>query len=254
VHSLGLFYVIDLNIVNFSGLLIILRLIMQRSEINRIIEQAIDFFKQMQFVLPPFAYYSITDWKEVILEAREIFDLGLGWDITDFGLGEFEKKGLLLFTIRNGQFGGDQYPKPYAEKIMIVGDGQITPLHFHWNKMEDIINRGGGDLVFELFNSNPDEELAKTPVQISVDGLKRTVNPGEQVVLQPGQSLLLAPYLYHKFYGKNGRVLVGEVSMVNDDATDNRFYDPVGRFPDIEEDIQPKYLLCNDYKKFINAD
>ena len=226
---------------------------MKRSKINRIIDQAIEFFKQMNFPLPPFAYYSISDWNEVTEDAREIFDLGLGWDITDFGLGKFEKNGLLLFTIRNGQYGSERYPKPYAEKIMIVREGQITPLHFHWNKMEDIINRGGGDLVFELYNSKPDEELTKTPVQISIDGIKSMVGSGEQLVLQPGQSLLLPPYLYHKFYGKNGPVLVGEVSMVNDDAKDNRFYDPVGRFPDIEEDIQPKYLLCTDYKKFISA-
>ncbi len=226
---------------------------MKRSEINRVIDQAVEFFKQMNFALPPFAYYSITDWKEVTEEAQEIFDLGLGWDITDFGLGKFEKKGLLLFTIRNGQLGSDQYPKSYSEKIMIVGEGQVTPLHFHWNKMEDIINRGGGELVFELFNSLPDEKPAKTPVQISVDGIKRTVDPGAPLVLQPGQSLMLPSFLYHKFYGQKGKILVGEVSMVNDDTRDNRFYDPIGRFPDIEEDIQPKYLLCNDYKKFIKV-
>jgi D-lyxose ketol-isomerase len=136
---------------------------------------------------------------------------------------------------------------------MIVGEGQVTPLHFHWNKMEDIINRGGGELVFELFNSLPDEKPAMTPVQISVDGIKRTVDPGAPLVLQPGQSLMLAPFLYHKFYGQKGKVLVGEVSMVNDDARDNKFYDPIGRFPDIDEDIQPKYLLCNDYNKFIKV-
>ena len=44
-----------------------------------------------------------------------------------------------------------------------------------------------------------------------------------------------------------GDVLIGEVSMCNDDNTDNRFYESVGRFPEIEEDEPPYRLLCNEY-------
>ena len=135
---------------------------------------------------------------------------------------------------------------------MISKPGQVTPLHFHWTKMEDIINRGGGNLVFELFNATEDEKLADTDVQIEQDGLKKVINAGETLVLKPGESLTLAPYLYHKFYGSKSTVMVGEVSMVNDDAHDNRFLE-AGRFPEIEEDVDPKYLLCNDYDKFLNA-
>jgi D-lyxose isomerase len=42
-------------------------------------------------------------------------------------------------------------------------------------------------------------------------------------------------------------VLVGEVSTVNDDSTDNRFFEPVGRFPEIIEDVAPRHLLVGDY-------
>ncbi len=133
---------------------------------------------------------------------------------------------------------------------MIARPNQVTPYHFHWDKMEDIINRGGGDLVFELYNATKDEKLADTPVQFSQDGISKSVKAGEQVVLKPGESLTLPPYLYHKFYGQTSPVMIGEVSMVNDDANDNRFLE-VTRFPDIEEDEDPKYLLCNDYEKFL---
>lgn len=224
---------------------------MKRSQINQLIEDALDFFKTMKFALPPFATYTIADWQEIKEESREIFDLGLGWDITDFGSGQFEKCGLLLFTIRNGILGSALYPKPYAEKVMIVNESQVTPLHFHWNKMEDIINRGGGNLVFELFNSADEKELIQTDIQVSIDGIRKKVKAGTPLVLKPGQSLLLPPFLYHKFYGSGDRVLVGEVSMVNDDASDNRFYEPVGRFPEIEEDLLPNYLLCTDYQNFL---
>ena len=132
-------------------------------------------------------------------------------------------------------------------------ENQETPLHFHWKKTEDIINRGGGRLVMELFNSSEKEALLDDVVEISIDGIRRNVNPGEPLVLNPGQSVCLKPYVYHRFYGQGGlgKVLIGEVSTVNDDANDNRFYEKVGRFPEIEEDVSPNHLLVSDYKKYL---
>jgi D-lyxose ketol-isomerase len=181
---------------------------------------------------------------------REIFDLGLGWDITDFGTGNFKKTGLLLFTIRNGKLNSKRYPKAYAEKIMIVEEEQVTPMHFHWNKMEDIINRGGGNLLIQLYGSTKNEGLSQRDITVSIDGHEKVIKAGGTVQLTPGQSITLPQGLYHRFYGerKKGTVMVGEVSMVNDDNMDNRFLDAVGRFPAIEEDEPPKHLLCTDYR------
>jgi hypothetical protein len=120
-------------------------------------------------------------------------------------------------------------------------------MHFHWTKVEDIINRGGGKLVIKLFNSTSDERLADTDVTVSMDGLRHTLKAGDKVVLSPGESITLTSRLYHEFWGAESRVLVGEVSLVNDDRTDNRFYEPVGRFPEIEEDEPPLHLLVPDY-------
>lgn len=53
------------------------------------------------------------------LRYKEIKDNMLGWDITDFGHGDYEKIGLLMFTIRNGSLESDEYSKPYAEKLLI---------------------------------------------------------------------------------------------------------------------------------------
>ncbi len=224
---------------------------MKRSEINQIIEEAIEFFKSMNFNLPPLAYFSIDDWRKISEVAREVFDLGLGWDVTDFGCGDFQKMGLILFTLRNGRVNSKDYPKPYAEKVMLVKPGQVTPYHFHWHKMEDIINRGGGDLAFRLYHSKENDEFDDTPVEVVCDGIKRRLKAGEELILKPGESLLLPQKLYHEFYGKGSNVLVGEVSMVNDDATDNKFYEGFPRFSEIIEDEKPKYLLCTDYQKFL---
>ncbi len=224
---------------------------MKRSEINQLIRESIGFFGQMNFKLPPWAYWKPEDWKGKYESCSEIVDNMLGWDITDFGSGDFYKRGLFLFTIRNGRLNVDK--KPYAEKIMIVEEMQETPMHFHWSKMEDIINRGGGNLVIELYNSDENEDFSKEEIRVKVDGVLRTVKPGGKVILTPGESICLEQGMYHRFYcePRKGKVLVGEVSAVNDDTTDNRFLDPVGRFPEIEEDEKPLHLLVSDYKNFI---
>ena len=225
---------------------------MKRSEINAIMRDADAFIRAHGFHLPPFAYWTPTDWATKGAEVREIVDCELGWDITDFGGGDFARLGLFLFTVRNGRPENLKLMrgKLYAEKIMIVDVDQITPMHFHWAKTEDIINRGGGNLVIQLYNASEDEGLADTAVIASVDGVRRTVKAGDCVTLHPGESITLPHRLYHKFWGAESRVLVGEVSLVNDDNADNRFYESLGRFPAIEEDEPPLYLLCKDYLRY----
>jgi D-lyxose ketol-isomerase len=225
---------------------------MKRSQINAIMRSAVEFIHERGFFLPPFACWTPADWAQKGPEAGEIVRNALGWDITDFGKGDYDKFGLFLFTVRNGHPSNwqTQTGKLYAEKLMIVGQGQITPLHFHWRKMEDIINRGGGSLLIELYNATPDEQLdTQKDVTVSLDGVMRTVKAGGIVELTPGESITLESGCYHKFWG-GSRVLVGEVSLVNDDHSDNRFYDPIGRFPTVEEDEAPLHLLCNDYGRY----
>ncbi|HEX7974093.1 MAG TPA: D-lyxose/D-mannose family sugar isomerase [Anaerolineales bacterium] len=226
---------------------------MKRSEINTILRDTDAFVRSLGFHLPPFAYWTPAEWATKGEEAREIVAAGLGWDITDFGLGDFQNKGLFLFTLRNGlpENWKTHRGKLYAEKILVSQIDQLTPLHFHWDKMEDIINRGGGTLKIQLYNATSDEKIdALKDVQVSMDGVLRTLPAGSTVELSPGESITLPPYCYHKFWASGGRVLAGEVSSVNDDHIDNRFYDPVGRFPEIEEDEPPLYLLVNDYSHY----
>jgi D-lyxose ketol-isomerase len=222
---------------------------MKRSQINQILQSAQAFFTQHQFHLPPWASWTEADWQGQGDACREVIDCQLGWDITDFGSGDFAKRGLTLFTVRNGK-AGSSYGKTYAEKIMVVDDGQETPLHFHFQKAEDIINRGGGKLLLQLWNSEGQGEKADTPVSVSIDGVRRTLAAGGVVSLAPGESICLTRGLYHRFWGE-GKVLVGEVSQVNDDFSDNRFYEDVGRFPSVDEDEAPWRLLVSDYAEKI---
>ncbi len=154
---------------------------MKRSEINQLIRESIEFFNQMNFKLPPWAFWKPADWKGKYEACSEIVDNMLGWDLTDFGSGDFHRRGLILFTLRNGNLKKDK--KPYAEKAMIVEENQETPMHFHWGKMEDIINRGSGNLVLELFASNEKEMLSDEEFDIQIDGVKHHLEPNARVVL-----------------------------------------------------------------------
>lgn len=222
---------------------------MKRSEINNLMRSALVFFEENKFYLPKWTTYSPNDWKGEYETHSEIVDNVLGWDLTDFGSNNFEKRGLLLFTIRNGNLQKDI--KSYCEKIMIAGVGQETPMHFHRLKMEDIINRGGGILEIEFYKSNPDGSFSDKTFEVKIDGVVRLLQPGELVQLFPGQSVTMESGVYHRFYGVDKPVLIGEVSSVNDDANDNFFYEPIGRFPEIEEDEAPLHLLSGEYKKYL---
>ena len=226
---------------------------MKRSEVNAIMLQADEFIRQQKFYLPPFAYWTSDEWQNKGPEVKEIVTSRLGWDITDFGRNDFRRFGLFLFTLRNGnpENWKTLQGKLYAEKILIVEVNQETPMHFHWSKMEDIINRGGGRLCIKLYRATPDETLDEaSEVDVSVDSIWRHLPPGGIVSLAPGESITLPQYCYHSFWAEDGRVLAGEVSMVNDDDQDNRFHHKVPRYPVIEEDEPPLHLLCIDYPRY----
>jgi len=220
---------------------------MKRSQINTLIKDAIQWLEELNVHLPPFAYWTPKEWAEKGHEYDEIRCNMLGWDVTDYGRGDFDKIGLLLFTIRNGNLKNPDYAKPYAEKMLISQVGQLSPNHFHWHKTEDIINRGGGTLMLRLWNSTKEGNLDDSNVTVRIDGRRCTVPAGGEVFLKPGESITLTPGIYHLFTAVDEKVLGWEVSAVNDDNTDNRFLEPQARFADIEEDEPAEYLLCNEY-------
>ena len=225
---------------------------MKRSRINEVIKDMEALIEEHRFEIPPFAKLTPEEWKGIGHEYDEVRDNCLGWDITDYGLDNFDKVGFSLLTIRNGnQKMPDKYPKTYAEKLLMLYEGQTSPMHYHWNKMEDIINRGGNDIYITVYNGAEDKTMLDTDVAVHKDGKTEVVPAGTKVCLKPGESITITPYRYHDFIvpETGGAVLLGEVSMCNDDEHDNCFYAPIGRFPEIEEDEKPYRLLCTEYPK-----
>ena len=224
---------------------------MKRSEVNKIMRDAEEFLAEMKCPLPPFAFWTPEEWAEKGSEYNEIKENAMGWDITDFGSGDYYKKGLLMFTTRCGSFDEATNVKPYAEKIMIVEEEQITPYHLHWNRIEDIINRGGGNLLVSVYNCREDNDFADTPVHISIDGRNYELPAGEVIRLVPGESITLFPGQYHKFWGEKGtgKVLLGEIASVESPLAPqaNQFHEETKRFPPIEEDEAPLHLQLGEY-------
>lgn len=222
---------------------------MKRSQINSIIREMEELIRENGFHLPPFCNWTPDEWQNKGHEYDEIRDNMLGWDITDFGLGDFDKVGFGLITIRNGNRNNEKYKKVYAEKLLFLRDDMMAPMHFHWFKSEDIINRGGGTLLIKVYNDDGKGGLSDSDVLINSDGRSYYVKAGSMVKLLPGESITIWPHQYHEFHVEpgSGSVLIGEVSQCNDDNIDNRFYEDIGRFPKIEEDEAPYRLLCNEY-------
>lgn len=227
---------------------------MKRSRINAILAEAQEMIDRFGFALPAFSRWTPEEFRARAAQARHLIDSRCGWDVTDYGAGRFDEMGLFLFTLRNGLLDDLRAGRGmcYAEKLLISRRDQLSPMHTHRLKAEDIINRGGADLVVELFGSDESGGFdGERGTAVRCDGVLRECAPGERLRLAPGESVTLRPGDWHAFWGEGGDVLIGEVSTVNDDETDNVFREPIGRFSSIEEDEPPARLLVSDYAAWL---
>lgn len=225
---------------------------MKRSEINCSIRWVEELCKKHHITLPDFSRFASSKEEMKKLERENIVKAMLGWDITDFGSGDFSRCGAVLFTVRNGNIYDSNVGTPYAEKYIFLKDGkeQEIPMHYHINKTEDIINRAGGILCVQVYargeDGKPDQNQS---VILYRDGERYQAKAGEVIEISNGNSITLTPYVYHRFYTKTGTgdLIIGEVSKINDDNLDNVFAKPQERFCAIEEDEAIYRLLVNEY-------
>jgi hypothetical protein len=182
---------------------------MKRSEINAAIADARLAFERHHWHLPP----------------------NPRWDVTGFGLGDFRKYGLILLNLA-------ELPQ-YCEKLMFARQSQMTPLHTHKSKQEDIICRVGTFAIrlVAMNTAGKPDRGAKTQVRVLLCGEETLKDNGSVVFLKAGERITLYPGAYHEFWPVSDYAIIGEVSTANDDTGDNFFEKPeVGRFEAIEED------------------
>jgi D-lyxose ketol-isomerase len=224
---------------------------MKRSLIDQNIDWAIGACERMHCALPDFAYWTAEDWKVKEDVTGYMRKVAMGWDVTDYDSGDFDKIGAVLFTYRNGEIDKPETGRVYCEKYIAMKAGQQLPCHFHYFKTEDIINRAGGTLRVYCWNSKSEaegyEKDFESDVHVMCDGIEVTVKAGGYVDVKPGNSITLTPYVYHAFEAveADGDVIVGEVSKVNDDAADNHFTKEMHLT--IDEDEPVRHLLCGGY-------
>jgi D-lyxose ketol-isomerase len=221
---------------------------MLRSEIDAAIDAARELAEGAVFPLPRFAGWSRDEWLGQVENLRPTLERGLGWDVTDFGRGDFSRYGLCLCTIRNGRVSDvdRNRTQTYAEKFMVIEVGQETPFHLHPRKTEDIINRGGGVLRVEVHPADG-HQLGEGVTTTLVDGIETEIAAGEGILIRPGQSIQIPSGAFHRFWAEDARVLGGEVSATNDDEHDNVFLEPFPRYASIDEDMPARYLLVGEY-------
>ena len=214
---------------------------MKRSEINQSLKAAEAMLAEYQWALPAWANWTLADHSANAEHSAWLRARQLGWDVTDFGGGDFEKRGLGLFCVRNGTQGPNE--RPYAEKLLFVGVDQETPFHAHKQKLEDIMVRGGGTLCIEFTEQGAVLDVDDTTVRI--DGAAAPLY-GQIHRLNAGQSITVPRGVQHRFWGEVSPVFAAEVSQCNDDLTDNYFLEPLGRFSQVDEDEPAYRLLWNE--------
>jgi D-lyxose ketol-isomerase len=149
------------------------------------------------------------------------------WDVTDFGLGNWKKFGLVLVNLAE--------EKEYCEKLMYARKGMTTPAHCHKKKKEDIICRWG-KLSVQVWAGVPGRSKSKS-FKLPLNHHLVSVNSGDIIEFSAGSRVTLVPGIYHEFYPVSGECIIGEVSTANDDLNDNFFVNKdIGRYPGIEED------------------
>jgi len=219
---------------------------MKRSDVNAAIAAAEAQLAAHGWAMPDFARWTPAEHAANPVRSGWLAARQIGWDVTDFGLGDFARRGLVLFCVRNG-LAGVPGERPYAEKLLFVGVEQVTPFHAHRMKLEDIMVRGGGTLCVAFTG-----EGAITPADgvppggvAMIDGAPVPA-AGQVHRLRAGQSITIPRGLQHSFWGEGAPVFAAEVSQCNDDRGDNFFLEPLGRFSEIDEDAPPDRLLWNE--------
>lgn len=224
---------------------------MKRSFIDARIDTMLAFCERYGVRLPPFALWREEDYRADGAAAARILEGGLGWNIVEFQPGQFAQAGLSVFTLRMGDWRHLSHGRGrlYAEKVLLAEDGQRTPHHYHIVKTEDVVNRGGAKFVVELVKVDRAGVALKERFRVLKDVKTLDLGPGERVTLAPGESLTLEPFVAHAFWAEGGVTLAGEVSLANDDRTDNYFLPPLSPPGPIEEDAPRRYITVRDHAR-----
>ena len=226
---------------------------MKRSFIDARIDAMRELCDKHGVRLPPFALWGEDEYRADPVAARRIADGGLGWNIVEFKPGGYAREGLSVFTLRMGDWRqlASGRGRLYAEKALMAEDGQRTPHHYHIVKTEDVLNRGGAKFVVELFKVDRAGAPLKERFRVLKDVKTLDLGPGDRVVLEPGESLVLEPFVAHAFWAEGGATLAGEVSLANDDLSDNYFLPPPAPPAPIEEDHAKRFVTVRDHARLV---
>ena len=205
-----------------------LRSDLQRSDINRLIEEAMEEFGRKGFILPAWAYWDLKKWDENRELAEDIRKEELGWRVSDFNSGRFEAYGGGFFTLSNAALDSDGSRKDidqmHSVKYIYRKGGQKAPLHFHWSKREEYLNYGDGITTIVLYNRASENEIdTKSPVEVKINHIWQAVAAGTPVEIPSASSIYIPRRTIHAYGTKKGSTVAVETASRNNDNKDNHW-------------------------------
>ncbi|MFP4381073.1 MAG: D-lyxose/D-mannose family sugar isomerase [Candidatus Sumerlaeia bacterium] len=232
---------------------------MKRSDINNEIQLALDVFEAHRFYLPKWAAWSPENWEHCGPEVAQIKACMLGWSVTDFDRDNFREQGFVTFIERNGivdemrEFAQRHsvQDKAYGERLGFIQKRQATAMLKHNISTKDIVNRGGGDLVVQIFLSTPDDELDEhNRIPTCINGIAYNIKAGGISRLAPGDGITIHAGVFHKFWAEKAGCIVGEIYTSSPKKNEIFLLEPGEWYNRIEEDEDPLFLLNHEYPEF----
>ena len=191
---------------------------MKRSEINQLITEGVVLFRKMGISLPPQAHWNLETWYEHRNLAEEMRKRSIGWDLTDFGSGDFSKIGMFNYTVSNGFIDlttSKPADQPYSNKVKIVKEGQAYPTYYA-GFPTDLRNK-----LTSLTNQARNNGLGMWQVDINANSVRiRNESDLEQLAMWPKLYRRLSSY----FTGGNTRLALFETWLRNEPEKDDELW------------------------------
>jgi D-lyxose ketol-isomerase len=234
---------------------------MKRSEIDAAIERAIGNAKKYGVALPKWADWNPSQFDE---SADGIRHQKLGWKVIDFGAGDFQHCGLVLFALcsplvdefgapltKPQRVGSHDYPvTAFSRKYLFVQAGQTEPHHFHRQKArKEVTVVAGAPVRFELAWGESDTALSNKDVDVQVDGIWHHLPANGSIVVNAGETITLPGNLSHIISVEGGGAdsILLETSTANNDRSDNIFPFMTPTSKPVIEDVKARYQQLDEY-------
>ena len=217
---------------------------MQRSEVNCLQREALRAFAEHRFALPPFATWNEAEWRNNPEAACYCHAHQMGWDITDFGSGDFAPRARDLPRPERRQ--GFSTEKPYAKPPVVPRSTRrrIISTASRWRTSSAAAAQPDPELAKYV-----DGALAEQPVTVTVDDGSASPAPASRSSASPARASPSPARSGTAFTPKRATGRVRRGGLAGERRPYPQLFLRKGRpVRGIEEDQEKLYPLWNELK------